>query len=112
MDIASPQDLVERLMSIFPGFRGTWDEGEAFGYDGDYTFHAVFLTFGPESQSLFKEATTDQVQEFAHLVNRMVENGGKQENAVSTCFLEHASQIGVRKLIEAYLSAEARRELR
>jgi len=108
----SPQQLVDQLIKIFPEFSNDWDEGESYGYKGNYTYHCVFLEFTPVSHMIFSRATNDQITDFCKLINRIVEMGGDIENAVSTCFLEHASQVGVRKIIAPYLSTEAKEELR
>jgi hypothetical protein len=42
----------------------------------------------------------------------MVAAGGEKENAISTCLLEHASQVKVRNIIRPHLSAAAKEELR
>jgi hypothetical protein len=108
----SPRQLVDQLTTIFPEFLKEWDEGESFGDRENYTYHAVLIEFASLSHRILKGATASQIKEFCQLVNRMVEMGGEIENAVSTCFLEHASQIEVRKIIKPYLSAEAKQELR
>jgi len=90
-----------------------WDEGKSFDYHhGDYKFHTVFLTFGPRSHELPKKVGSSQKREFCTIINLLVSKGGDFENAVSTCFLEHASQLAVREFIEPYLSKEAKREVR
>jgi hypothetical protein len=108
----TPRQLVDELIAIFPEFEKEWGEGESFGYTGDYNYHTVFLEFAPVSHAILNGVDSRQVEKFCELINRMVLMGGEQENAVSTCFLEHASQVGVRKIIEPYLSKEAKRELR
>jgi hypothetical protein len=111
IEIFTPRDLADQLIRIFPDFAREWDEGEGFGYTkGDYKLHTVFLTFGPVSSELFRNATPDQKREFCSLVNELVAKGGDFENAVSTCFLEHASSLGALEYIEPYLSEEAKRE--
>jgi hypothetical protein len=42
----------------------------------------------------------------------MVAAGSEQENAISTCLLEHASQAKVKKIISPFLNAAAKKELR
>lgn len=111
-EISSPRELADELVRIFPPFSEHWDEGESLGYDGDHTLHTVFLTFAAKSHELLHNAEPKQLEEFCTIVNSFVERGGNFENAVSTCFLEHASQLGVRKIIKPLLSAEARREVR
>ncbi len=110
--VNSPPELVKRLIEIFPAFAGDWDQGEGFGYSkGEYSYHSVFLTLGPKSLKLLSEATRKQMQEFCALIDYSVERGSDLENAASTCFLEHASQLGVRKLIQPFLSRKAEGQL-
>ena len=113
MIINTPADLVCVISEILPDFSEEWDNGEAFCYEnGDFSFHSVFMTLGPVSFQLLSNVDVKVIKKFCKLVNRAVEQGGDLENAISTCFLEHASQIGVRKLIAPYLSKETKRELR
>jgi len=109
--INSPRELVNHLINIFPAFVQEWDEGEGFGVKGHYTYHVVFLTFGSESRTLLNKATTNQIEEFCALINYAVKKGGELENAVSTCFLEHATQLGVLNMIKRCLSVKAKGEL-
>src|SRR5262245_58786470 len=103
IEINSPKDLVQQLLRIFPGFAQEWDEGEGYGYEkGDYKLHTVFLTFGEVSSDLLKKSTPGQIREFCALINGLVAKGGDFENAVSTCFLEHASALGARQHIEPH----------
>ena len=107
------EEVASRILEIFPDFKKYWDEGEGYGYqDGEYNIHSIFLTFGPVSKMLIESASETQIKDFCGFVNKLVAEGDELENAVSTCFLEHASQLGVRKFIRRYLSAEARNELR
>jgi hypothetical protein len=111
--VFSPNELVNRLVEIFPAFADEWDEGEGLGYGkATFTYHTVFLTFGPLCYRYLAEASAKEIEDFCTLINDAVESGGSLENAVSTCFLEHASQLGVRKLIKRHLSATAKIELR
>jgi hypothetical protein len=109
--INTPQELVASLINIFPSFGQQWDNGESFGYDSDYSYHSVFLFLGPMCFKLLSEGNVKQQDKFCTLINLCVAQGGKLENAVSTCFLEHASQLGVRKIIKPHLSPEAKQQL-
>ena len=107
------QEIVERIIEIFPDFEKEWDDGEGFGYEkGKFTSHSIFLTFGPVAKELLDKSNEKQIKKFCELINELVEEGGDSENAVSTCFLEHASQLGVRKQIKRYLTKETQNELR
>ncbi len=111
--ITAPTDLVNRLLALFPAFSEEWDGGEGYGYEGDsFSYHSVILTFAPLSASYLNDAQPKVVKAFAELLNYAVKNGGALENAVSTCLLEHASQLGIRGTLSPYLVPKAREELR
>lgn len=111
--IETPSQLVDELTKLFPSFAKEWDGGESHGYDGqNFSFHSVFMELAPYCAEYLNEATSRQREAFCDLLNSMVEKGGDQENAVSTCLLEHASQVQIRKLIKPCLSKKARQELR
>ena len=110
MKVASPADLVRELTAIFPEFAEIWDKGHSFGYTSDdCTFHAVFQEF---SALDLARSPAQQIQKLCALINDFVAQGGDYENAVSTCFLEHAARIGARNILKPCLSAAAKRELR
>jgi hypothetical protein len=52
------------------------------------------------------------VAAFCTLINGCVSAGGDMENAVCTCLLEHASQVGIAKTIRPHLSEAAKAEMR
>ena len=111
--IEQSRDLVDGLLELLPRFSEEWDEGDGFrDEEGEYSFHSIMLTFGPQSAAYLNEADRNTVQAFCELLNRSVENEGDLENAVSTCFLEHASQLGVSRVLKPHLGPKARRELR
>jgi len=112
MKIQTPKDLVSALIDLFPGFREEWDEGEGYGGVGQYNFHTVFMELAPVCSGYLAEATPRTVEAFCALINALVAGGGDVENAVSTCLLEHASQVGIAKTIKAHLSQAAKAELR
>ena len=110
MKIDSPSELARELAAIVPAFAEIWDEGESRGYtDGDYTYHTVFQEL---SALDLTHSTTKQIKAICLIINDFISRGGDYENAASTCFLEHASQIRVRNMIKPYLSDAARTELR
>jgi len=112
MNVRTPQDLVVALISLFPRFREEWDEGEGHGGIGEYNCHTVFMELAPVCAGYLAEASPQTVEAFCILINDFVAAGGDMENAVSTCLLEHASQVGIRKAIKPHLSPAAKAELR
>ena len=112
MKIETPKDLVAALIDLFPGFRDEWDEGEGYGGIGQYNFHTVFMELAPFCSGYLAEASPRTVEAFCTLINNFVASGGDMENAVSTCLLEHSSQVGIAKTIRPHLSQAAKTELR
>ena len=111
--INTPQKIAEKLIQIFPEFEKEWDEGESYGYDGGgYSFHVIFMTFAPIAHKILATASGKQIITFCSLINEMVANGGEEGNAIATGLLEHASQVGIRKILLPHLSQEAKKEIR
>ena len=104
--IDSPTALVQELVQLFPAFADEF-EGEEVE-----TFHQVVQRLAPVITGYLESSPERTVKSFCELVNVMTDAGGKTENAIATCLLEHASQIKVRKIIGPHLGAAAKRELR
>jgi hypothetical protein len=111
-DIDKPRDLVNRLIHLFPEFEAEWDEGEGYGCLGCYGYHTVFTELAPDCRSYLEKSSPATVKSFCDLINAFVSASGDKESAVSTCLLEHASQVGIRKIVNPYLSQAAKQELR
>jgi hypothetical protein len=105
-DIDSPTALAERLIGLFPSFAGEIAAEELTSY------HQVIQRIAPVLSGYLKSSHPRTIKKFCALVDAMVNAAGDKENAISTCLLEHASQVGVRKIIRPYLCAAAKRELR
>ena len=108
----TPRALYEVLVGLFPSFAAEWEDDEWQDAIDPPSFHSVFLSFAPIASEVLGKSRNRELEQFCALVNELVERGGDTENAVSTCFLEHASQVGVRRLIQPYLSIAAKAELR
>ena len=104
MTLESPADLRATLIRLFPDFAARSDEAE--------TYHQVLMELSPFITRFLEQGTERSAKEFGALVNRMVEAGGTQQNAIETCLLEHASQVGCAKLHKPHLGPAARKELR
>jgi hypothetical protein len=105
-DIASPAALAERLIALFPLFAGELEGEEIESY------HQVVQRLAPVIAGYLQNSPEHTLDRFCELVNAMADAGGDQENAISTCLLEHATQVGIRKIIRPHLGAAARKELR
>lgn len=109
-----PEELQRQLIALFPSLEEELknDDELNFGYEPPITYHRIWLAFNPVAKKCLKDSSTKKQKAFCDIVNLMVSAGGDKENAISTCLLEHASQIGIKKIIKPYLSNEAKLELR
>jgi len=106
-EINSPAELLATMTAMFPAFTSEFDDED----EGEATYHQVVRQLAPVIAGYLRDTPT-QVEAFCNLVNAMVAAGGEKENAISTCLLEHASQVGVRNTIRPHLSPAAKQELR
>jgi len=109
-----PEDLKNKLIVLFPSFEEEMkkDDEIDYGYEETLTYHHIWITFAPMAHEYLIESTNKIQKAFCDIINNMVSEGGVKENAVSTCLLEHATQINIKKMIKPYLSSEAKNELR
>lgn len=105
-NIDSPSSLAQALVELFPSFAAQIEGEDITGY------HQVIGLLTPVITGYLHEAPKGTTERFCEVVNAMVDAGGEVENAISTCLLEHVSQVKVRRIISPYLSASARQELR
>jgi hypothetical protein len=105
-EIDSPVLLARRLVELFPSFAAEFEAEELKSY------HQVIQCLTPVITGYLQDAPERTTKQFCDLINEMAEAGGEKENAISTCLLEHASQIRIQKIIRPHLGAAAKRELR
>jgi hypothetical protein len=105
-DIDSPTALADHLIALFPSFAAELEDEDIENY------HQVVQRLAPVIAGYLEGSPERTLSRFCELVNGMADAGGEKENAISTCLLEHASQVGVRKIIRPHLGAAAKRELR
>jgi len=86
---ATPDQLRVALIALFPTFEPEIDA------DSETTFHSLMLKFTPFFGKHIRSFTEKQMRGFADLISLAIESPGPLENAMSTCFLEHAKQIRV-----------------
>lgn len=109
----SPELLEQHLIKLFPLSEPEFEkEDEDIGYESPPTYHRVWMSLSPVAWKCLSGASERTLRRFVDLINREVAEGGDRENAVSTCFLEHASQIGMKMLIKGPFSKTAKSELR
>lgn len=106
----TPEQLQQALIELYPRFSEEVEDD----YDELYnplTYHRIWMEFSPIAYDFLSKASTKELREFCSVIERSIAGGEKQENAVSTCFLEHGTQLGVKKIIKPYLSEAASKEL-
>lgn len=104
MTLTSPDELRGALIRMFPNFASQSDSAE--------TYHQVVAELSPHIARDLEQGCERSARDSCALVNSMFEAGGSQRNAIETCLLEHASQVGCAKLLMPHLSPAARKELR
>lgn len=110
--IKNPEELRDALVSLFPEFEREVSDEDDIGYVEPLSYCAIWQCFSPVAFEYLSKAGSKGVICFSALINDLAAAGGDKENAVSTCLLEHSSQVGIKKLIKPYLSSEAKCELR
>lgn len=111
----TPKELQAELISLFPSFEEGCDAVDPeydIGYESPLTYHRIWMDFAPFASKHLTNVGERDLIEFCAIVNAEIEAGSDRKNAVSTCLLEHASQVSVKKLISPLLSAAAKKELR
>ena len=118
--VTDPASLVALLKELFPKFEGEWaeasdeDERQAkyIGYKVDLSFHRILQVFAPIGAELLTNSSPKQIGDFCKFINEAVSKGGDLENAISTCLVEHATQLNIRGILKPLLSEASKKELR
>jgi hypothetical protein len=92
-DHMTPQDLLDRLVSLFPNFRVYWDApGNCFrNDDGCFTLHGVFAEFTGFFKERHAALPLDRVSALGAFVSDCMASAddGPLDNAAATCFVEN-----------------------
>jgi hypothetical protein len=100
----SPEELNAALVAIFPRFCTAGPESEEPQCGCSISFHSLMREFAYFFGKEVASFTPKQLQRVGELLVCSVEHGGALENAVSTCFLEHARQLKVNRQLAPWLS--------
>lgn len=106
----TPEQLQQALIDLYPPFSEEVEDD----YDDLYnplTYHRIWMEFSPIAYNFLSKASTRQLKEFCSVIDRSMAGGENQANAVSTCLLEHGTQLSVKKFIKPYLSEAVNKEL-
>ncbi len=116
--VQRPQETLQQLCGIFPSFSTWWDQGEdapppedrlVDGVYYEWTHHAVLRQFLLHFSMNHESFTQQQLRQFGAWVDNAIAAKGDPENAVCTCFLEHARQVKINRVLAPYLSPNAKR---
>lgn len=106
----TPAQLQQALIELYPPFSEEVEDD----YDELYnplTYHRIWMEFSPSAYNFLSKVSKRAVKEFCSVIEHSIDGGEEQANAVSTCFLEHGTQLAVKKIIKPYLSEAANKEL-
>jgi hypothetical protein len=105
-DIAkgSPRDTINFLVALDPPFETELEveEPEQLGH------HRIIMIFAQYFGANHRSFSEKQLRRLGEWLSAAVATGGKIENAVSTCFLEHTHQLKVNRILAPYLSQMAK----
>jgi hypothetical protein len=105
----SPAELQAFLVGVFPSFAADVEADEWPPEFGELTFHRVMFEFAPFFAKEVDSFSAKQLAAFGQFLQLVEATEGSLENAVSTCFLEHAHQLKVNKKLRPWLG-KARRK--
>ena len=95
----------EFLISLDPAFEAELEIEDP----AELTDHRVMMIFAQYFGANHGSFSDKQLQRLGEWINTAVITGGKLENAIATCFLEHAKQLKVNRTLAPYLSEMAKR---
>ena len=107
----TPEEMLLQLQELFPDFSHSWDDEDEWTGLGR-SFHSVARELAHFFPLQGSSLTDKELHAFAEWINGMAAAGGDLENAISTCFLEHSTQLGVYRLLAPHLSSHVKASAR
>jgi hypothetical protein len=109
----TPQDLLDRLVTLFPDFRAFMDDpGNCFrDDDGSFTLHGVFAEFTNFFRERHEALPLDCVAALGAFVSKCMDKAddGPLDNATATCFVENIAGEPCDRELSLHLIGEAKR---
>ncbi|WP_449272135.1 DUF7674 family protein [Humisphaera borealis] len=106
----TPQQILERLVEIVPGFHTYWESPEACFHEdnGEFTCCGVFGDCSHFVRAQYEQLSTVQRRQLAAFVVECMSSSDKElGNAAATCFLENLTHERFSKDFENYLAGDA-----
>ena len=101
----TPEDVVQRLVAVFPAFGPYWAADDLFKTDGAFTFCGVFSTFSFFVRDEFERLPVGSLRALGEFLEEcMAEPGSEIDNAAATCFLENLSGEPLSPVLKAFLT--------
>ncbi len=107
----TPQELLDHLVALFPGFRACWDDpGNCFrDDDGAFSLHGVFAEFSSFFRQRHESLLPDRVAALGAFVSDcMASADANLDNAAATCFVENVAGEDCDRELGRHLVGEAR----
>jgi hypothetical protein len=104
------QQLLDRLIKLFPGFEHYWDNPEnCFRQDdGSFTMCGVFSEFSSFFREHFVEFSVHSLSRFGDFVTECISGSSTElDNAAAVCFLENIGGESFSQAFKPFLRGEA-----
>ncbi len=109
----TPQQLLDRLDTLLPGFRSHWNcpQNCFVGDDGSYTLHGVFCELTDFFRHNHAALPVERIATLGAFVNKCMAAGDDDSlaNAAATCFLENIAGDDSDRILGRHLTGPARR---
>jgi hypothetical protein len=106
----TPQQILDRLIAILPGFRAYWESGAACSRDddGSFTRCGVFSDCSHFIRDRYEQLSPLQRRQLADFVVECMSSTDRELcDAGATCFLENLTFERFSRDFESYLAGDA-----
>jgi hypothetical protein len=108
--VAMPAALLDRLGSLFPGFRAQWEATDNYYIeaDGSFSYCGVFAELSHFFRERFGSIPQPALEEFGTLISEcMICPSSELDTAAATCFLENMAYERFSAELKRYLCGNA-----
>jgi hypothetical protein len=107
----TPQELLDRLVALFPDFRSYWDGPDNYfrNEDGSFSLHGVFAEFSHFFKERYGSFQPDRIVALGEFVSAcMASDDPDLDNAAATCFVENIVGEDCERELAHHLAGQAR----